>query len=184
MAGPGKPGRPPAPLLNAETIRKIVARIRIGCHRETAAASIGVARQTLVAWTRRGAAAAAQAAITGLPVPKADEPYVRLVNELDHTEATYESTILAAVTKAMLKGLRSGDPRAIREAMGVLERKSPSRWLPGHQSFKGEAQAVGERPEIIIRHAPRAEPEPPADVGDRDTATGRDGDQTVGTGSR
>jgi hypothetical protein len=99
--------------LTPDVARTIVAAVRNGNYRTTAAALAGVHRSTLYVWEQRE-----------------DEPYATFTRELQAAEAEAESELLESIRNAMPsipgEGGRGADPWQSRA--WILERRWPKRW--------------------------------------------------------
>lgn len=89
-----------------EKARKVIQYLKTGCHVETAAAAVGVSRETLYYWMRRGA--------------EGREPYKDFSEAVDIAYARAEMGLLAIIDKAAVKNWTA--------AAWKLERRYPERW--------------------------------------------------------
>ncbi len=112
--------------LTPEVHDKIVGAVRLGCYRETAAASAGIRSATLRDWLKRGARAAASGRVS-----KADKIYVELLHAIEQAEAEAEVLDLAKITAAATNDWRA--------AAWKLARLYPDRYSERRSAGAGSA---------------------------------------------
>lgn len=108
MAG----GRPTSLTLEVQTT--IVAALRAGNYRTTAAALAGVSRQTILNWLARGS--------DGV------EPYASFLRDVELAEAESEAELVAEVRAARAAVVGVSGPDLWQARMTLLERRFPHRW--------------------------------------------------------
>ena len=111
--------------LTPEVHDRIVGAIRLGCYRETAAASAGIRSATLREWLKRGARA-----VAGGKGKKGERIYVELLHAIEQAEAEAEVLDLAKITAAATNDWRA--------AAWKLARLHPERY--------GERRSAGAAP--------------------------------------
>lgn len=102
-------GRPPK--LTDTVVERLVAILKVGGYVETAAAAVGVSKQTLYNWLERGDPAGAK---------KADEPFRAFRQQLEQARAEGEAVL---VTRIQIAGQKDWKANA-----WMLERINPGIW--------------------------------------------------------
>lgn len=122
------PAKPPArsgrkSLLTARLRAELCEHLKQGQPHFAAAALVGIHRDTLMRWKRRGKAARALAD-EGLDVPKVEQPYLELLTDLEYAWDFGEGYLMDMALKAARGEIKA---RATDFVM-LLERTRPEGW--------------------------------------------------------
>lgn len=110
-------------LLTAKLRTDLCAHLKQGQPHHAAAALVGIHRDTLARWKRRGKAARALAD-EGLDVPKVEQPYLELLTDLEYAWDYGEGYLMDMALKAARGEIKG---RATDFVM-LLERTRPEGW--------------------------------------------------------
>lgn len=134
--------------LNDELQSKIVELIRAGNYIETASACVGINKDTLYDWLKRGAREKAK---TNGKIDKKEEIYVRFSDAVEKAIAEAEARDVMIIANASKNDWKASAWR--------LERKFPNKW-GRHDHLKADITSEHtERKEHFIEHQIDTDPE-------------------------
>jgi len=135
--------------LNEEKIKELCAALPTALYVETAANMVGIPHRTLRHWLKRGREARAKAERDHTPIPKSEQIYASLAEEIRKAVASSQIHALRCVHEAATAG-------QWQAAAWLLERRFPN--LFGRD--RGEVRALKKRIEELEAQLAAASPSP------------------------
>ena len=129
-------GRPRLLEEHPDLVDRLCDLLEQGVPQSAAAPSVGIHRQTLQLWKKRGRAAA-ETAETGGRVPKTEQVYLDFLSRIEESRNKAETRMTLYVSRAAAGG-------DVRAAMWWLDRARPERWAQRqrHEVTGGDGEAV------------------------------------------
>lgn len=106
--------------LNKEITDELVTYIKAGNYIETACALVGISKNTVYDWLKRGSRAIEESHKTGKKIPKREQPYAEFSDAVKKAMAFSEAKDLMTISEHAKHDWKAAAWR--------LERKYPNRW--------------------------------------------------------